>query len=308
MNWSRNMVPNYSGANAILGSAATSRQVVTISSPVTIGRLTLENAFGYTLAGGSSITLQTPARTARVDVLLGNHAIDVPINVASDAQFNVSGGWTLTTAGITAATAGLEIAKTGPGTLAVEHVRGGGPLSIAGGTLQVRPAATNNSANGASTIGGLTIAAGGSLDLTNNTLVIDYDGVSPINDFRQLLRGGDIRSSVATAATRIGYAEGSDTSVVLAYTQAGDANLDFTVNINDFAALAANFNLPGVWAAGDFDYDAVTGIADFSLLAANFNNALAAEGARSAVPEPAVAFTGISLVALMTRRRSLVLQ
>jgi len=54
----------------------------------------------------------------------------------------------------------------------------------------------------------------------------------------------------------------------------GDANGDKTVNIADFAILAANFNQTDKsWEEADFDGDMTVSISDFSALAANFNKA-----------------------------------
>ena len=85
----------------------------------------------------------------------------------------------------------------------------------------------------------------------------------------------------------------------------GDANLDAIVNIADFAALGANFNVPGtVWASGDFNYDGNSNIADFSQLAANFNRSLPSTSARGGgVPEPAATSFGLLAAATITRRR-----
>jgi fermentation-respiration switch protein FrsA (DUF1100 family) len=62
----------------------------------------------------------------------------------------------------------------------------------------------------------------------------------------------------------------------------GDANLDQSVNLADFAQLAGNFNQSGAWRHGDFDNTGAVDITDFALLANNFNQA----AARAAVPEP----------------------
>jgi hypothetical protein len=65
------------------------------------------------------------------------------------------------------------------------------------------------------------------------------------------------------------------TDVLMRYTLAGDADLSGTVDIGDFAILAANFNQPGGWSKGNSNYDATVDIGDFALLAANFNQAAA---------------------------------
>jgi hypothetical protein len=155
---------------------------------------------------------------------------------------------------------------------------------------------------------GLTLAPTARLDLAGGALVYDYTGASPIDDVRSLLVSGrnngawngfglNSSSAAANPAAAIGYAEATDlftsfpaifagvdvddSCVLVRYTLAGDANLDLSVNIADFARLAGNFNLPtGAWAKGDFNYDGSSGIADFSALASNFNQALPATGAR----------------------------
>ena len=66
------------------------------------------------------------------------------------------------------------------------------------------------------------------------------------------------------------------------FVLAGDANRDRSVNLADFAALAANFNAPGSFAQGDFNYSGVTEIGDFSILASRFNTALPETAAGSA--------------------------
>lgn len=96
------------------------------------------------------------------------------------------------------------------------------------------------------------------------------------------------------------------TTVLVAYTLLGDANLDRSVNIADFSTLAANLNQPNRWNRGDFNYDGVTGIGDFALLASNFNKSLSATPAGPApAPEPSVGGTVALVMAttLLRRRR-----
>lgn len=93
-------------------------------------------------------------------------------------------------------------------------------------------------------------------------------------------------------------------SVLVRLTRTGDANLDGTTNISDFAALAANFNTAGRWDNGDFDYSGTVNISDFSLLAANFNQS-AGLPRGAAVPEPALMSIGIAAMGLLARRRSM---
>jgi hypothetical protein len=67
---------------------------------------------------------------------------------------------------------------------------------------------------------------------------------------------------------------GADPRVVIRATRRGDLNLDGTVTIADFLALAGNFNTIGTatWQEGDINYDKNVTIADFLALAGNFNS------------------------------------
>jgi autotransporter-associated beta strand protein len=167
----------------------------------------------------------------------------------------------------------------------------------------------------------------GRFDLTNNAVVVDYTSFSPLATLAAQIRSGyasgawtgnGITSSIAAATPGhgVGFGEASQvfslfpanfagqlvdsTSVLMRYTLRGDANLDQSVNIADFSALAANFNSAGSWARGDFDYDGLVGIGDFSVLASNFNRSVAA---RTTVPEPASMLAAALLVAGYRRPR-----
>ena len=67
---------------------------------------------------------------------------------------------------------------------------------------------------------------------------------------------------------------------------AGDANRDRTVDLGDFALLAANFNRPGTFSQGDFNYSGTVELGDFSILASRMNQSLppAALARHSATP------------------------
>lgn len=141
----------------------------------------------------------------------------------------------------------------------------------------------------------------GTLDLTDGGF-IDRGGTAIINAYATQLTNGynggawngaapAILSTTAAGTTLndgVGYAGAGQigaanfmgaavaaNDLLLRYTLNGDANLNHVVNINDFALLAANFNVPGSrWFQGNFNYDAGTDISDFAQLAANFNQSL----------------------------------
>jgi hypothetical protein len=143
------------------------------------------------------------------------------------------------------------------------------------------------------------------LDLKDQALVIDYGASSELANVRgSLSRGynggawnglGGINSSTAAAnpGYALGYAEAADvltnlpttwaghqvdaTSVLVRYTRYGDANLDRTVNLEDFNRLAERFGQTGtLWSQGNFNYDNTTNLNDFNLLAANFGQSVSA--------------------------------
>lgn len=207
--------------------------------------------------------------------------------------------------------------------------------------VQVNPDNTGFAAavfNSAQEIGSLSIGAGGrvalspgglsplrtqslvtdlngTLNITDNAVVVDYAGASPIAEIHwSIARGynggnwlgaGGITSSaaVATPGTGVGYAEAVDvfaalpatfggmtvdaTSVLIRHTRYGDVNLDGRVNLADFNRLAAHFG-HGLrfWAHGNLDYDVDVDLADFNRLAANFGASIAGpEGVEEELPQ-----------------------
>jgi hypothetical protein len=212
------------------------------------------------------------------------------------------------------------------GTLAV-----GGGITLSGGTIK------NTGQIGPVTI--LSISNGGTLDLTNTHLIINYgSNPDPITSIAAWIASGyaggtwtgtGITSSAAAANSSsygLGYADSADPgnpaglgsgTIEIKYTLLGDANLDGVVNAIDFGILAANFN-KGVtgWDKGDFNYDNVVSAIDFGELATNFNKGASqsadaeliafaqANGLMADVPEPATAtVVSIGLVGLLSCRR-----
>jgi uncharacterized protein YjbI with pentapeptide repeats len=153
--------------------------------------------------------------------------------------------------------------------------------------------------------GSISIAPGASFDLTDNAAIVDYTEASPIAIVRERIlsgRGGPgigglwtgtgITSSTAAAANQtapdsrsLGYAENAtlplgaytifhgapvdSTSILIAFTRTGDANLDGVVNDDDVTIIGASY-APGVsqgsWALGDFDYNGFVDDDDVTLL------------------------------------------
>jgi hypothetical protein len=181
---------------------------------------------------------------------------------------------------------------------------------------------------GALSIAGAAYEPSARFDLNDNAAVIDHSGASPISDVRWQIyagRGGyglggtwngqGITSSAAAAANAVepearslGFAENAGlplgpytsfhgqpvdlTSVLIAFTRTGDANLDGVVNDDDVTVVGAYY-APGVhnghWSLGDFDYNGFVDDNDVTLLGAFYNPAaqpLAASPAAASATAP----------------------
>jgi hypothetical protein len=200
-------------------------------------------------------------------------------------------------------------------------------LTIGAGQLDVTAGAANNEVQRVSRIRQIGFVDGPTppptFNLNNNSLIVDFEGTnSPRAQLETEIAlgrtaGNGLVSLAADGTTSsLGIADAGEvgignfvtqavdpTTTLIRFTRVGDANLDGTTNITDFARLAANFNQPGRWLNGDFDYTGVTNIQDFALLASNFNLALAEPARAAAVPEPVV--EAASILVLLRRRRPL---
>jgi hypothetical protein len=282
----------------------------------------------------------------RINALNGSHDITAPLLLMGNTQFNVANaGATLNVTNISLGASTITISKSGDGLMTTPNVRAGG-LAVYGGTLRT-PTNGGTSVVNSLKFGaiGRTVASTdpqpGTLDLTNNSLIVDYDPsapTSPLASVRDFIKGGFnngawtgtglTSSTAATIAagagnhkTAIGYGEASvvlpgggsfggqpvsDSTAILArYTLYGDANLDGAVTSADFSQVSANFNATDkVWTDGDYNYDGVVNALDFNLLASNFGSPIPSSGLGSLVPEPTT--LGILLagtLALGVRRR-----
>jgi ELWxxDGT repeat protein len=153
-------------------------------------------------------------------------------------------------------------------------------------------------------------------DITDNAIVVDYVGPSPLAMIRvrtlfgrggtgvgnSTWTGAGIISSTAAAENSmepekwsVGYAENAalplgayttfrgvavdETAVLIAYTRTGDANLDGAVDNDDVTIVGASY-APGVakphWAMGDFDYNSFVDDDDVTLLGAFYQPGAAA--------------------------------
>jgi autotransporter-associated beta strand protein len=342
--------PNHAGATAVLGSRTTAPRSVTVDEPITVGRIDFDNAHAYTIDGDSTLTLDATSGAAQINVTSGNHTISAPVSLADNTVITITPATSNLSITEALIAADVTLTKDGAGTLTLNNVRSAG-LSINFGTVAMAP---NGTAAGTSTVSALSIAGDAAptakLDLNNNAAIINYTGTSPAATVRQQIltgRGGPgfgatwtgqgITSSAAAAANAaepesrsIGYAENSalplgsyttfrgqpvgDTSLLMAFTRTGDANLDGLVNDDDVTIVGATY-APGVsnpnWALGDFDYNGFVDDDDVTLLGVFYNPAappigiapLADTNQVAAVPEPgALALLAVGTLVLCMLR------
>lgn len=190
-----------------------------------------------------------------------------------------------------------------------------------------------NDPSGTSIVKSLQIVPGGQLDLTNNSMIVDFDGSAGglLNEIRNDLQTGRLTSSESDAAFRLGYADNSNlgltsfsgqpvdsSSLLIKYTYAGDADLNGLVNAHDLGLLAHHWQQTGggLWFGGDFNYDGTVDLYDMILLAMNWqagvSNPQAAPSFADAlgaldfsgvtVPEPTT-ITSLCAAAMMVGRR-----
>jgi hypothetical protein len=353
-------VPNAPGKRAVLASAIQAPRTVTLDVAVTLGRVDFGGQYAYTIAGADRLTLDVASGNAQINVTGGSvtggsHMISAPVTLADNTVISVSSAASTLSISGSVSAAGVNVAKSGAGTLAMSRIDASG-LAINAGKVQLISSAGADEA-GPWVLRTLAIAGGAAptatLDLTSGSTVIDYTGTSPTATIRQQItagRGGDglgkgwngmgITSSSAAAANAtdpeshsVGYADNATlplgpyttfrgqavdgTSILMAFTRTGDANLDGFVNDDDVTILGATY-APGVsqpsWAMGDFDYNGSVDDDDVTLLGAFYDPSAAplavplagSVEAVAAVPEPqtlVLAALGGFLVAVACGRR-----
>jgi hypothetical protein len=300
------------------------------SQPLTIGGA-LDNSAGNTIiTSGTGAVIISGAQThgAGASIVVE----DGTLTLGTNAGTNVARTLTLDVNSATNLGSTQHLAALNVGAGATATIIAGGPKNLVTDALSIA--------------GGNTPT--GRLDLTNNAAIIDDAMASTAATVRaQILagRGGSglgaawtgqgITSSAVAAANAanpesrsVGFAVNAtmplgplttfrgqpvaNTSILMAFTRTGDANLDGLVNDDDVTIVGATY-APGVpqpsWALGDFDYNGFVDDDDVTLLGVFYDPSAAplaspsAEGsavssAAAVVPEPATVFLLVSGILL----------
>ncbi len=145
-NWISGL-PNGVNASVLFGALITAPRTVTVDMAVTAGTLTFNSVAKYTLAGPQTITLQSSAGDAALNVVYGTHEISANLVLAANTDVTVTNPTDQLTlsGGISGPGFGLNV--YGAGTLVLANSNTfGGATKISSGTLQLaHPLAVQNS-------------------------------------------------------------------------------------------------------------------------------------------------------------------
>ena len=256
-----------------------------------------------TLGGSSQSFDASTINSIIINALGSDDTLTIGTSFATPTTFNggpgndavnVTAGTVLFTTDLGAGSANVSVSVATGATIVFGATQHLGSLNVAG-TARLAAGGSRAIVTHA-----LTFAGDGRLDLTDNDLVLSYSGTSPISTVRDELvsgyasgawNGSGIYSSVAatTPGRTLGYGEASDvfptfpglfdnqpvdnSSILIGFTAAGDANLDRKVDFNDLLALARSYGTGGhSWTQGDFNYsnDGTVSFNDLLLLAGQY--------------------------------------
>lgn len=208
-----------------------------------------------------------------------------------------------------ASTVGIKLVNAGPMTIESDSATGIGNVQrfeqSSQGTLRMQIGGTIPGTQ----FDRLSVAIDAQL---NGALDLDELGVynPPYLQSHEIIRADSVLGFFATvpankiAANKYWAVTYADDGVFATAALPGDANLDGSVNITDFAILASQFNTAGPWVEGNFNGDAMADINDFAMLAANFNTAVLGDLPRgAAVPESTWLTYSLLPVAMVVRRK-----
>lgn len=202
-----NVSPNWNGVlpnavNAIAnfrGTGSAPRTVFT-NTAVTVGTVMFDSSNPYQLTGQGSLTLQVNSGLASVNVVTGNHEINLDLNVLSNTNISVAPASTLTIGDPLALAGAVSLTKLGTGTMVIDSTMN----SVPGGTLKLNAGVTHihaasNDADLSLDLGGGTVNLG-----ANQTLggVVLRQGGNTLRVGRDSA-GDDVPANLNAAAMQI---------------------------------------------------------------------------------------------------------
>jgi autotransporter-associated beta strand protein len=154
-------VPNSIGAEVNFWRTLTAPRTITLDGNKTIGKLTFDSPFRYTISpgAGGALTLQNTGPTAPLVSSQGSHTLAVPLVFVSNVNAAINSGVFTMSGG---ASGGGGLTKSGAGTLVLSGANTyAGITTVNGGTLSVGGTL-------ASPGGGINVHSGGRFEASGN--------------------------------------------------------------------------------------------------------------------------------------------
>jgi len=297
-----NIVVNARGGNDTITIKRTGGLAVSVNGGAGTDALTLSDKTG-TFAGTYTVNASAVSRTGLPDMtwsaaeslaLEGSDANNTfTVNTSINVTIRTNGGSDVVNVN-TDNTGGASVVFD----QADENVT---TLNIGNGGKATLKSTTNALTN-ILTVNTLNLSPGGTLDLTNGGMIVDYSGTSPAQSLNDRLAtaytygdwdGAGITSSLAVDASQrytVGMSSATDvigisgtekgdwhghavdgTTILVRFTYGGDVNLDGLVDGADYGVLDNWIQFPGTggYGNGDVNYDGVIDGADYGLLDIN---------------------------------------
>jgi autotransporter-associated beta strand protein len=302
LSWSQQLnwigdIPNTAGAEANFWRTLTANRTITLDGSKTIGKLTFDSPFSYTISTGTggSLIFNNSSSAANLSSTQGSHTIGTPVQLTSSLNASVTTGTLTISGGVSGAG---SFTKSGSGTLSLT-----GTNSYSGNTtVQLGKLSLTNL--GLADAADVFLSNGGTLDLKFSGVsdVIDslfINGVSqPVGTWGATGSGAQFTSSLITGT---GWLQ---VSTYIPSFLIGDYDSDGVVDGGDYVVWRRNVGLSTI-ANRDPANTGPVGTADFNSWRSHIGQ-IAGAGAGSslaAVPEPASLMTVVVLMALLTLRR-----
>jgi autotransporter-associated beta strand protein len=242
-NWNPTGVPNSVGSVITFGNTITGNSTVTLDGNKTVGAITFNSPFSYTINPGSggTLTLQNSGiETSLISDLQGSEFINVPLVLASNTSLGVTNAAnTVSISGAISGSGSLAVNPSGAGTVLLTGNNSyAGPTSIGGGTLQVGTGGSSGSL-GTSTS---AIANSGALIMdvsTNQSIELTGSGsLSQLGTGTLTLNGTNSGSTVALTNGEIFLATGASFTGTGDLTMGNATKLDLNGNNATFGGLS----------------------------------------------------------------------
>ncbi len=221
-NWAE-AIPNGTGAHAKFLNVIAAPATVSADTSVTVGQITFDSPYGYTLAGSGQLNIDVASGSAAINVNQGTHQIDLPASINDNTTATVASG--------------ALVRFTGS-----LHLLNGSILTAAGsGTMEINGPVTCSAGSGFRVNGGVLAA---NADLAGAVLNVDA-GQAKLNVPQHLASLSVASGARATMLQRSSQPAGSAHTLCsdgLGINSGGTLDLndnDLVVNGGDFSAIQA---------------------------------------------------------------------